>query len=73
MRSKGLGFVPFQGMDAKFRSGRARGVDAHAADAKQPLHQVLFDVHGLNAFKRDVDFFADEDALVHVEIAPWSR
>ena len=27
-------------------------------------------MHCLNAFKRDVDFFADEDALVHVKLAP---
>ena len=41
----------------------ARRVDTHAADPKQPLDEVLLDVHGLHAFKRDVDFFATKMPL----------
>ena len=54
-------------MDAKFRPRSPRRVDAHTTDTEQPLDEVLLDVNGLHAFKRDVDFFAHEDALVHVE------
>ena len=62
--------------NAWIRSSRAGGagrVDAKAAHSKDPLHQVLFHVHGLDSLGGMLIFSLTKTALVHVKCAVEAR